>query len=135
MQARVGTHVSTFPDQFIAISACCFTRISRYKYQQLEFGRNNVTTTTAEELIGAFRDNSTANVLANSRPATILLGGGLTHNAEFANSVSAKDRYKWVQAETSEILFDRLRHAPVDLVILPGTGKKLSGLDCCRRIK
>ena len=96
---------------------------------------NNASTVRAEQLIGAIRDGSLVSGRENSRSATILLGDGLAKNPDFVKKVIEAETHRFLKAETAPKLFETLSNTSVDLVILPGVGTGLVGLDCCRRIK
>src|SRR5690349_20779200 len=69
------------------------------------------------------------------RPATILVGDGLVRDPEFMQKVLGGEAYRVVQAQTSKEVLETLNTRTVDLVILPGVGSELPGLECCRDIK
>jgi putative two-component system response regulator len=72
---------------------------------------------------------------SGARPATILVGDGLVRDAEFVQKVLDGEAYRLLPAQSSRQVLEALNAHSVDLVILPGAGSDLSGLECCREIK
>ena len=79
--------------------------------------------------------SSISNEAPGIRPATILVGDGLTRDVEFMNKVLEGEQFRLLEAQNSRQVLDLLNKQQVDLVILPGSGSALAGLECCREIK
>jgi cyclic di-GMP phosphodiesterase len=95
----------------------------------------NATSVSAERQNGAARNGSPATCRAHVRAATILLAEGLGENREFVQRLLESEACRFFHAENADQILQALKIRPIDLVILPGAGLALDGLDCCRRIK